>query len=148
MKQKLTLQFAFILLAASCSTAEKTKAPAKKIYSSSTEREFRSIEMSELRNSQPQAPIPQKEQTIAPVPKVINKPVETKLSIKNEERMQEINQNLAFYCMKHRKDPIFKTEEKCLSFTRKVLNNCEKKHQSANSVFLSCIKAGLQKRDI
>lgn len=150
---RLTIYSALILLIVSCSSADKTPGAAKKTYSSSTEREFRSIEISELKKTA-LAPIPQKEPITTEAPKKINRPVEAvpapeqKLSAHNEERMQEINQNLAFYCMKHRKDPAFKTEEKCLSFTQRVLNSCEKKHQTINTVLVNCIKVGLKNRSL
>ena len=70
-----------------------------------------------------------------------------KLSAKNQERLQEINQNLAFFCMKHRKDPLFQdNEDKCLAFTKKILKICEKKHQIINTVMVNCIKDHLKKR--
>lgn len=70
----------------------------------------------------------------------------TQLSAKNEERLQEINQNLAFFCMKHRQDSAFKNEEGCLAFTKKVLKSCEKKHQIINTVMVNCIKERLKKK--
>ena len=48
----------------------------------------------------------------------------SKLSKKSEERLKEINHNLAFYCMKHGNESSFKSEENCFKFTKTILNYC------------------------
>ena len=126
-----------------------------KHYSSATNQEFQTIEKSD-----PIAPNyhnPKKQVKASPVQSVQDKiskqPIgeiqlvtDTTLSTKNQERLQEINQNLAFYCMKHRKTKAFKNEDQCLLFTKKILNTCEKKHKIINTVMVNCIKDRLKKR--
>ncbi|MBC7430130.1 MAG: hypothetical protein H7336_16060, partial [Bacteriovorax sp.] len=66
---------------------------------------------------------------------------------KVDERLIEINQNLAFYCMKHRKDLAFGGDEaKCMSFVNHTMNACQKIHHIVNSKLLSCIQAKLKSR--
>lgn len=68
-------------------------------------------------------------------------------SKKTDERLIEINQNLAFYCMKHRKNPAYGGDEaKCLKFVEKVQKNCQAKNPQVNSKLLNCIRSGLKKR--
>lgn len=141
----------------SCSTQETVLEPQKKTYSPSTEKEFQEIEKSEVRlRSVPPAhdlqhpaakkakeSIAKKVEEPKEVPKLTPKTI---VSSHSEERLQEINQNLAFYCMKHRSDGWFSSEEHCLKFTKKVLNECEKKHKLINKVMVNCIKDRLKKR--
>lgn len=146
------LSFAVIaIIAVSCSSEPKVAAPQKS-YSSSTEREFEAIEKNDLRIN-----APYRSSTKAPPhPPVLIKEVPAKkqsettltrqLTTKNQERLHEINQNLAFFCMKHRKDVAFRNEEHCLAFTKKVLMACEKKHKLINMVMVNCIKTQLKKR--
>lgn len=64
---------------------------------------------------------------------------------KADERLIEINQNLAFFCMKHRKNPTFKGDEaKCMSFVNKTMDACQKKHKIVNSKLLNCIQTKLK----
>ena len=66
-------------------------------------------------------------------------------SSKADERLIEINQNLAFYCMKHRKDPRFNDDEaKCMNFVNKAMTECQKSHRIVNSQLLNCIQARLK----
>lgn len=76
-----------------------------------------------------------------------NPPKKTATATPADERLIEINQNLAFFCMKHRKDPAFGgDEEKCMKFVNKTMNNCQKKHKIVNSKLLNCIQTKLKKR--
>jgi hypothetical protein len=123
-------------------TKEKTK-----IYSPETQKEFEKIEKGDTRNarsgnSKSKPKLPPKENPKETSPEVA---YSGKLSLKNQERLQEINQNLAFYCMKHRQDRAFSSEEKCLKFTKVVLKACEKKHVLINKVMVNCIKDRLKK---
>ncbi|MGZ3807682.1 MAG: hypothetical protein ACXVCE_06315 [Bacteriovorax sp.] len=160
-----------LILIAGCSTESTNTAQKKqttKIYSASTQREFEEIEKTDvLHPSAAKQNRPAQKTTISPkemnremskeLPKKMPKEIEaptspelvamSKLSTKNQERLQEINQNLAFYCMKHRKDPSFLSEEKCLAFTQKVLDSCEKKHKLIYTVMVNCIKQRLKKRN-
>jgi PBP1b-binding outer membrane lipoprotein LpoB len=148
------------LIVASCSSETKVEEGPKK-YSSETQREFEAIENNDLRvnppyrstiKSPPRQAVVIKESSHV---KIKEKEIDTvlapsidssQLSTKNQERLQEINQNLAFFCMKHRKDGTFKNEEQCASFTKKVLAACEKKHKLINTIMVNCIKERLKKR--
>jgi hypothetical protein len=78
-----------------------------------------------------------------PVDRVIDSPAPKKV----DERLVEINQNLAFYCMKHRKDPAYGGDEaKCLKFVTKVQKSCQNQHRIVNSKLLNCIRSGLKKQ--
>lgn len=67
---------------------------------------------------------------------------------KTDERLIEINQNLAFYCMKHRKNPSFGgSEAKCMKFVNKTMNDCQKIHRIVNSKLLNCIQKKLKRRN-
>lgn len=144
------LSLAVLLLATACSSTPQDENGSPKVYSSSTQREFEAIEKNDLNiaptyRSSSKTP---KSSNEAPPPKIPSPKIvpSQHLSAKNEERLQEINQQLAFFCMKHRKDPAFSNEEKCLQFTKKALEACEKKHQIINSVMLNCVKERLKKR--
>ena len=132
-----------ILVAFGCSTTPKIEQDSSdKVYSKATEEEFAAIEKNGFNNQ------------LSPVKRIENdqiakqqkfEPPVVKSSSINQERLQEINQNLAFFCMKKRKDVVFSNEEKCQYFTKQVLNNCEKKYPLLNSAMLSCIKKRLKK---
>lgn len=144
--------FLIILVLSGCAH-EETNESNKTIYSASTQKEFEQIEKGDVyKQSLPPAHDLAKrplKKSVAPVsspkenPKLIPS---TQLSARSEERLQEINQNLAFYCMKHRQDGTFKNEDQCLKFTQEVLKSCEKKHKLINTVMVNCIKDRLKKR--
>lgn len=145
------LSVCVLLLTTACSsTPQYENGLRSRVYSNSTEREFEAIEKNDFKTA------PTYRSTIktpkssneTPSPKILSPKIapSQRLSVKNEERLQEINQQLAFFCMKHRKDPAFLNEEKCLQFTKKALEACEKKHQIINSVMLNCVKQQLKKR--
>lgn len=140
------LLFLSLLFLSACAH-EETK-PSEKNYSASTQKEFGQIERGEVkRSSIPPAHDLQK-RTVKRPAVTTKEPVEMnpseQVSPKAQERLQEINQNLAFYCMKHRKE--FSSEQSCLKFTQTVLNACEKKHKLINTVMVNCIKVRLKKR--
>lgn len=154
MTDKITLiTISLLTLLAGCAHEETTETKNKN-YSASTQKEFEQIEKSEvgtrpvppahdlqkrpIKKVQVQQPAPKKEQ-VELVP-------DSQLSAKGQERLQEINQNLAFYCMKHRNDGSFSSEEQCTKFTQKILHECEKKHKLINTVMVNCIKDHLKKR--
>ncbi|MBC7539237.1 MAG: hypothetical protein H7281_10475 [Bacteriovorax sp.] len=167
--KKLTLPqilffMAITIIAVSCSSEPKTK-PVEKTYSSTTQKEFETIEKNDLRSNPPyrssvkptlRPPVVIKETAHQKQKEVVKETLTTpaisetanvtQLNAKNQERLQEINQNLAFFCMKHRKDNDFQDEEHCLAFTKKVLIACEKKHKLINTVMVNCIKDRLKKR--
>lgn len=154
-----------ILLTTACSSNKYRPSPNARVYSISTENEFELIEKNDFSHktytrSNPKPMTLKESPRVTPVEVQLETQKETpaqnlsnptiqassKLSAKNQERLQEINQNLAFYCMKHRNDPAYKNEEKCLKFTEKVLNSCQKEHRIVNAVMLSCIKGRLKNR--
>ena len=74
-------------------------------------------------------------------------PPKTKKQAVVDERLIEINQNLAFYCMKHRKDARFgDSEERCMSFVNQALSDCQKTHKTPNAKLLNCIQTKLKRR--
>lgn len=165
----LLLAYSALLFFVSCSTAQKEE-KATKQYSNNTQKEFESIEKGEVKFKTPNRPARQQTPALKPAPQIkeLNKetiketpkPIvketpkqestelvtSSQLNAKNQERLQEINQNLAFFCMKHRNDHMFSSEENCLKFTKKVLNDCEKTHKIINTVMVNCIKDRLRKQ--
>lgn len=150
----LFLTASIMTILTSCSSEQQAPKSAKKKYSSNTEKEFEQIERNDLQTPQyanvrwrdnnasmTRAKVTMKQKKIEP--QIISNAT---LSEKNQERLQEINQNLTFFCMKHREDSNFSTEDKCLQFTKMVLDTCEKKHKTINAVMVSCIKERLKKR--
>ena len=70
----------------------------------------------------------------------------TQSTSKADERLIEINQNLAFYCMKHRKSPAYGgNEAKCMKHVNAVMGHCQKQHRIVNSKLLNCIQKKLKK---
>ena len=70
----------------------------------------------------------------------------TQFNSKTDERLIEINQNLAFYCMKHRKKLAYGGDEnKCMKYVNTIMDNCQKKHLIVNSKLLNCIQKKLKK---
>jgi len=63
-----------------------------------------------------------------------------KLNKNTQEQLQEINQNLALYCIKHRSDSKFNSEENCFNFTKIIFNKCELKYKKINTALVNCIK--------
>jgi hypothetical protein len=144
-----------LLLLVSC--ASESHIEEKKVYSESTQREFEAIEVKDTSikrrlevASPPIVATPELQPTYPKISAPIRENVEFvpqgKLSAKNQERLQEINQNLAYFCMKHRNDSSFSSEEQCSQFTKAVLFECEKQHQIINTVMVNCIKTRLKKK--
>ncbi len=126
-----------------CSSTPKLENSAlNKTYSSTTEEEFASIEKNGFNNQLDSIKRLENDQMVKQ-PKI--EPAVAVSNSRNQEKLQEINQNLAFFCMKKRKDVVFSNEEKCQAFTKKVLNDCERKHPTLNSSMLICIKEHLKK---
>lgn len=89
---------------------------------------------------------PQKSISTLVTPAAPKKQKTTK-SAPTDERLIEINQNLAFYCMKHRKDVRFQgSEERCMSFVNSALENCQRTHKVPNKKLLGCIQNKLKRR--
>ena len=122
------------------------------------------VPVKEIREFEEARVVPQKEEEIftidekinyeekstpSPIPQAPQKKAQPKIMQPKitDERLIEINQNLAFYCMKHRKNPAYGGDEaKCLKFVEKVQKNCQASHPVVNSKLLNCIRAGLKKR--
>ena len=162
---QLTLLITSAIFLAGCSSEPKNE-ESQKTFSEKTQKEFESIEKTDLRISPPRQtlnkpaakppaqikevikekskePLKESSATLIPNSESTDR---SQLSAKNQERLQEINQNLSFFCMKHRKDKTFKDEDHCLAFTKKVLKKCEKKHKLINTIMVNCIKERLKKR--
>lgn len=138
-----------MLFMAGCSTTPEGERSSE-IYSDSTESEFRAIELKDLErvNERPEFRPGAKPIASVSVPKKTLPKAHTplRLSSKNNERLQEINQNLAIFCMKKRNSNAFKSEEKCQEFTRNALKRCQKSTSEINANLLNCIKSELKKR--
>lgn len=161
---KKTLQYFTLLLFVSCASDEK--AVTSKTYSEDTNRAFEMIERggsyylkkAPTYTAPPQIEAPVKaqrkkvsviqvqpareeividEKISEPTPVIRN----TKAAPKVDERLIEINQNLAFYCMKNRKNPAYGgNEAKCMKHVDKVMNDCKKQYSTVNSKLLNCIQ--------
>jgi hypothetical protein len=69
------------------------------------------------------------------------------LSGSAQDRLVEINQNLAFYCMKHRKSRTFAGDEKkCMSYVSATLEKCQKSHKKIDSRLLGCLNKTLKRK--
>jgi hypothetical protein len=151
----LVLLTAFLL--GGCSTTEEKKVE-KKAYSAETNRAFEMIERGynapPLRAApvavtppqvQRQRPIVSKTIATTPVietPNVVAPVIKTTPPKKRQsDKIIELNQNLAFYCMKHRKDPVFNNDEKkCMDHVERILTDCEKRSSNNDSKTLNCVK--------
>lgn len=159
--------FALVLLTAfvlgGCSTTEE-KVEKKKVYSAETNRAFEMIERGYNAPPLRAAPVavtppqvqrqrPQEKPQDRPVERqVYERPVDTPSVVapvtkstppkkRQSDKIIELNQNLAFYCMKHRKDPVFNNDEKkCMDHVERILNDCERRSSNNDSKTLSCVK--------
>jgi hypothetical protein len=139
------LSFLLILIICSACSSDpiNSESASSNLYSSTTDKEFEKIENGDT-NRAPN--YRQKINTPKTKPNTVLT-IDNKLNTKAQDRLLEINQNLAFYCMKHRKDSAFANEEKCLEFTGKVLNSCKQNNGSTiNTAMLNCIKERLKKK--
>lgn len=122
----------FFVIFTSCGTHEK-KTTEKNQYSDETNRTFEMIERGEAHQKRAPAPTPKKTilkkeksaVSLLPIP-------EKKIS---NEIFLELEQTIAFFCMKHKKD-----EKKCLSSFSKTKNYCIKKHSSQPQKILKCVQ--------
>lgn len=162
-------QYLFLLIFTSCASHEKTL--ETKIYSDDTNRSFEMIErggsyylkQAPANNPPPQIEVPIKKplkisetQEEIVIDENINyhekaqvlRPVlrNTQSISKADERLIEINQNLAFYCMKHRNSRAYRgDEDQCMKYVNTVMSNCQKQHRIVNSKLLNCIQKKLKK---
>lgn len=158
MIRNLVLVCTTAFLLGSCSTDEKNIEEEKKVYSAETNRAFEMIERGYNAPPLKKAPVsiapPQVQRKVVETPRRETvyekekvdtpsvKPVESKK--RQSDKIIELNQNLAFYCMKHRKDPVFKNDEKkCMDHVERILDNCEKSSSGNDSKTLSCVKSRL-----
>lgn len=137
--------FLSLIFIISCSTSTEEDQTAKKQHSEETNRAFSMIENN---GSYRRKVEPSKKQSLIPSPPLVKKVIIKKRKIQLPESvMIEINQNLAFYCMQHRKSKRFGgNEEKCMSYVNKTLEECQQKSESSHHKLLKCIKTGLKKR--
>jgi hypothetical protein len=62
-----------------------------------------------------------------------------------EKIMIEVNQNLSYFCMRHRKSRKFKTPEDCKAYTQEKLLECQTKHiEIDNARIVRCVKRRLK----
>lgn len=61
----------------------------------------------------------------------------------NDERINELNQNLTYYCMKGTRRLRFKSEIECQNFVKSTLLHCEKNHRIVNRALIDCVKSNL-----
>lgn len=155
-----------LLFAAACANNEEK--PKAKTYSNETNRAFEMIERggSYYLKKPPTQEVKTPQIAPAPAPlvtrkkKIVNQPLapvapeapitptpQPSKPVKVDERLVEINQNLAFYCMKHRKDSVYGGDEaKCMSFVNKTMKSCQEQHQGVNAQLLKCIQTRLKNK--
>lgn len=147
--------FLCLIFIVSCSSSTEEDQSVKKQHSEETNRAFSMIENngSYRRKVEPSKKLSSHSPTTPPV--VVTKPPPSLKKVTKEKRknqlpesvMIEINQNLAFYCMQHRKSKRFGgNEEKCMSYVNKTLEKCQQKSESSHHKLLKCLKTGLKKR--
>ena len=62
-----------------------------------------------------------------------------------KEILIEVEQNLAIFCMRHRKHSKFKDESDCVLFTQEKLKECQDKHiETDNARLIGCVKSRLR----
>ena len=155
MKNKSLCTLTLVLMIISGCASEQKEEAAEKVYSDETNRAFEMIERGynapPLRTAPTQMQPPQvvHKKKIAPpkatasAPSIKQKAVTPKMS----EKLIELNQNLAFYCMKHRKNPTFNNDEKkCMDYVGKILDNCQETSAQVHSKLLACVKKKLNNK--
>lgn len=136
-----------------CLTTENDRSDTPKTYSEETNRAFEMIERGypkweEQKKESPRLAAPQyvqpSKERINPINKSLPTDQSTTSAPKVPARLVELNQNLAFYCMKHRKDAVFKNnEKKCMDYVGRTLNQCQSKYPQSHSRLLTCVKKKL-----
>lgn len=122
----------------SCSTHNVTpEVLVEKNYSQETNRAFSMIENNGSYRTK---------KTLSPVDKTLPKPkLELNQRKNTSHALIEINQNLTFYCMKHRKDKRFGgSEKKCLDHVNLILEKCQKFYSHSNQRLLKCLKTKIK----
>lgn len=88
--------------------------------------------------------------TSNPTPETINHAVQVSAPVisrpGSEERKKEIQQNLVYYCFKHRQDARYKSEKDCIEKVNIVLQTCESEFKIVNVEMVRCVKEGLKKQ--
>jgi len=147
------------LLIGGCSSTDD-KPDVKKVYSEETNKAFELIERGYNPSPLKKAPVtftaPQvqkpEENAVIKKPKLEKEKVTPKVKVvelkrKESDKIIELNQNLAFYCMKHSKDPVFKNDEKkCMDHVERILKNCQQLSSNNDSKTLSCVKKRLGRK--
>ncbi len=151
--------FLFLLPLLFFSCASKEQAPAPKMtYSDETTRTFEEIEREQLlqyyrdlRAKETVSPAPtrprvSRPQTSKPANTSVNKPAPKSPVQKAdpEELQKEIEQNLVFFCMRHRQDSRFKDESVCKEFTEKIYQECQEQFEADDRRLFNCIKPKLK----
>lgn len=141
--------FFFILIinfltACSSTTEDQTH---DKNFSAMTEREFQKIENTNYRNDHLKKinDLSKSETLKTPAYKTVNNQFTISTSKDgNDDSIAELNQNLAFYCMKGSRKSHFKNESECQNFVKSSLDLCEKNHRIVNRSLINCVKSKLK----
>lgn len=161
MKKNFFYPFFLVLLIIGGCASEQKEETSEKVYSDETNRTFEMIERgynapplrkAPTQMAAPQVTAPTHYEKPEPRKKKITSPSATaaapsKSSNKMPEKLIELNQNLAFYCMKHRKNPTFNNDEKkCMDYVGKILDNCQEISAQVHSKLLACVKKKLNNK--
>ena len=64
--------------------------------------------------------------------------------VDKDSQKVEIEQNLAYYCMKNRKSSKFSNEAECYAFTEDIRMNCLEKYEKGDARLTSCVKTRIK----
>jgi hypothetical protein len=150
LKSSLVL-LATLLFLVSCAQT-KPKVSRKKVYSQETQSTFEDIEKEKAIENYRLMRLRDWKKYKKKKPKTIyRKKVFTKPKRKRRrplvnpvEQKNEIEQNLIYYCMEHRKDSKFDDESDCKLFTDNILDKCKESNDFGEPELLTCIKGRLR----
>jgi PBP1b-binding outer membrane lipoprotein LpoB len=117
---------------------ENKNTDSQKSYSKSTLNQFEQIEKSDFKARDQSTKGPESTRSVSNNTFEITSP-----SGNVSDKLNELNQNLAYFCMKQRKNSRFKKEDDCKNFVKKMLDHCQKKYSKVNSSLIKCVKSGL-----
>jgi hypothetical protein len=132
------LIFFSIFIAAGCSTDNEYQQKISPTFSSSTLNEFESIENGNGINNNDQL-----QNTISTNSKKYNNEAIQIKKNGNPEIVNELIQNMAYFCMKNGEGKIFPKGQKCADYVKNSLSECESKIIKINRDLLNCVKKNL-----
>jgi hypothetical protein len=155
-----------LLLVISCSSTKTVESTAPQ-YSEETNRTFQEIERQQIleyyrqlrereargEHRTPPPPTPQAIQRYqtqrpprrpAPAPARPAHVRSSAIPTNPEDQAREIEQNLTFYCMRHRNATRFREEGSCESFTTEVENKCRQQFAEDDRRLFNCVRQQLQ----